>query len=355
MKTSIENAGMTTLEKKIGQMLLLGFRGLKLAENDPIIADIRDRHIGGVILFDYDMTLKKPVRNVESVDQVRELNRFVQNFAETPLFVSVDQEGGQVARLKEEHGFPASLSAWVLGEKDDLGETRREAEQTAEILRDAGFNLNFAPDVDLRINPDNPIIAGKERSYGADPERVVRHAREVMKAHQERKIACTIKHFPGHGSSLTDTHLGFTDVTETWKEIELEPFKKLIESGDCWSVMTAHIFNSNFDPEFPATMSKNVIGGMLRDQLKFEGVVFSDDMEMGAISDRYGMEEALLRGIEAGVDVFTYANNVIYQPEIGERAISVITDFVKTGKVSEERIDQSYRRIRALKQKMGLI
>src|SRR5690625_1773281 len=176
-----------------------------------------------------------------------------------------------------------------------------------------------------------------------------------MKAHQESKIACTIKHFPGHGSSLTDTHLGFTDVTETWQESELEPFKELIESEDCWSVMTAHIFNANFDPDYPATLSNRIISGMLRDQLGFEGVVFSDDMEMAAISSRYGMEQALLLGIGAGVDVFTFANNVIYQPDIGERAIAAIIDFVKSGKISEERIEESYQRILSLKKKIGLI
>lgn len=346
---------MDTIEKKIGQMLLLGFRGYEVGENDPIARDIQELNLGGVIHFDYDMTLKKPERNIKSRDQVRALNASLQSFSEVPLFVSLDQEGGKVSRLKEEYGFPPTVSAQKLGEQDDPAETRRHAENCAEILADTGFNLNFAPDVDLCINPENPIIGGKERSYGADPKRVVRHAREVMQAHQQRKIGCTIKHFPGHGSSLTDTHLGFTDVTDTWQETELEPFAELIASGDCWSVMTAHIFNAKLDPELPATLSKRVIGGILRDRYKFDGVVFSDDMEMGAISSRYGLEQALLHAIEAGVDVFTFANNVIYQPEVGRRAIAVIKQFVSDGKISEERIDESYQRIMAMKRKMGLV
>lgn len=344
---------MDTLEKKIGQMLLLGFRGCEVGEDDPIARDIRELNLGGVIHFDYDMTLQRAERNIRSPEQVRALNASLQRYSDVPLLISVDQEGGKVSRLKEEYGFPPTVSAQELGEKDDPAETRRHAEQCAETLRSAGFNLNFAPDVDLRINPDNPIIGGKERSYSEDPKRVVRHACEVMRAHQEKGIACTIKHFPGHGSSVTDTHLGFTDVTESWREEELEPFETLISSGDCWSVMTAHIFNARLDPELPATLSARVIDGILRKRFRFEGVVFSDDMEMGAISSRYGLETALFHAIDAGVDILTFANNVIYQPEVGRRAIGIIRRFVKEGKISEARIDQSYRRIGALKKKIG--
>lgn len=345
---------MKTIEEKIGQMILLGFRGCEVGENDPIARDIRELNLGGVIHFDYDVSLQSSERNIKSPEQVKRLNASLQNFADVPLWVSIDQEGGKVARLKEEFGFPPTVSAEKLGERDDPSLTRRYAEQCAETLAEAGFNLNFAPDVDLCINPDNPIIGGKERSYGADPQRVVRHAREVMQAHQERGIACTIKHFPGHGSSLTDTHLGFTDVTDTWRESELEPFEHLIASGDCWSVMTAHIFHAKLDPELPATLSKQVIGGILRDRYRFDGVVFSDDMEMGAISSRFGLEAALFHSIDAGVDVLTFANNVIYQPDVGRNAIAIIKQLVKQGKLSEERIDQSYRRIVKLKEKMGI-
>lgn len=343
---------MDEIDRKIGQMLLLGFRGYEVTDDDPIARDIRELNLGGVIHFDYDMTLKKPERNIRSPEQVTALNQSLQRMSETALLISVDQEGGRVARLKEDHGFPPTVSAQELGTKDDLAETRRYAQQTAQTLVECGFNLNFAPDVDLAINPQNPIIAGKERSYSADPAVVVRHAREVMRAHQEKGVACTIKHFPGHGSSLADTHLGFVDVTETWQESELAPFRELIESGDCWSVMTAHIFHAKLDPELPATLSSRIIGRILRDQYRFEGVVFSDDMEMGAISSRYGLEAALFHAIEAGVDIVTFANNVIYQPDVGRRALAIIKRFVAEGKIAEERIDESYRRIRAMKEKL---
>src|SRR5690606_25644428 len=134
-----------------------------------------------------------------------------------------------------------------------------------------------------------------------------------------------------------------------------EPFESLIAGGDCWSVMTAHIFDAKLDPEFPATLSKQVIGGILRDRYRFNGVVFSDDMEMGAISSRYGLEEALFHSIDAGVDIFTIANNVIYQPDVGRRAMKIITRLVEDGRISERRIDASYRRIMAMKARMGLL
>jgi len=346
---------MDIIDKKIGQMLLLGFRGYKVAENDPIARDIRELNLGGVIHFDYDVSLKKHERNIESPEQVKALNESLQKMAEVPLLVSVDQEGGRVARLKETTGFPQTISAQKLGEIDDVSETRKWADECARTLAKVGINLNFAPDVDLAINPENPIIAGKERSYSDDPAVVVRHAREVMQAHQSQGVACTIKHFPGHGSSLADTHLGFVDVTETWQEKELEPFRQLIETGDCWSVMTAHIFNAKLDPDLPATLSRRIIGGILRDRYMFDGVVFSDDMEMGAISSRYGLETALYHALDAGVDVVTFANNVIYQPDVGRKAMDIIRRFVKEGKISEERIDQSYRRIMAFKKRLGLV
>ncbi len=346
---------MNSLERKIGQMLLLGFRGTGLSEEDAIVRDIRELHPGGVILFDYDVALGSPIRNIQSPEQVRALTSALQRFSETPLLIAVDQEGGQVARLKEAHGFPPTRSARELGAIDDPAATRREACRSAEAMAEAGINLNFAPCVDLGTGDANPIIGAKERSYGNDASRVVRHAREFVQAHQEQGVACAIKHFPGHGSSVADTHLGFVDVTERWTEGELEPFSTLIEEGDCWGVMTAHVFNAKLDPELPATLSRRVIEEVLRRRFCFQGVVFSDDMEMGAISSRYGLEESLFRAIEAGVDVLVFANNALYRPDVGRRAVATIKRLVEDGKIAEGRIDESYRRIAALKENIRTV
>jgi len=342
-----------SLNDKIGQMILAGFRGIKLDSGNPILADIRDRHIGGVVLFDFDVASQSPIRNIESPSQVRELAAALQEASPTPLLIAVDQEGGKVSRLKEKFGFPATVSQQSLGIWDDLEVTRKSAEETAKTLAECGFNINFSPVVDLNVNPENPVISGLERSFSADPAIVTRQAIEVIKAHHVRGILTTLKHFPGHGSSKDDSHLGFVDVSETWSRRELEPYEKIIAAGLSDSVMTAHIFNSKLDTSLPATLSSRTIDGLLRNELGFDGVVISDDMQMKAISARYGFEEAVLLAVGAGVDILAFANNSVFNPDIAASAIGIIRKAVQDGKVGEERIDRSYARITQLKSRLG--
>jgi beta-N-acetylhexosaminidase len=342
-----------SLNDKIGQMVLVGFRGMKLDPGNPILADIRERHIGGVVLFDYDVPSQSPVRNIESPSQVRDLTAALKEASPSPLLIAVDQEGGKVSRLKEKFGFPATVSQQFLGTSDDIIATRKSAEETAKTLAECGFNINFSPVVDLNINPENPVIGGRERSFSADPAVVTKHAIEVIKAHHARGILTTLKHFPGHGSSKNDSHLGFVDVTETWSPTELEPYEKIIAAGLSDTVMTAHIFNSKLDPSLPATLSGRTIDGLLRDELRFDGVVISDDMQMKAVSARYGFEEAVLLAIGAGVDILAFANNSVFDPDVAASTIGVIRKAVRDGKVGEERIDRSYARIVRLKSRLG--
>ena len=342
-----------SLDDKIGQMVLAGFRGMKLDPDNPILADIRERHIGGVVLFDYDVPTRSPVRNIESPSQVSDLTAALKEASPSFLLIAVDQEGGKVSRLKEKFGFPATVSQQSLGISDDIGATRKSAEETAKTLAGCGFNINFSPVVDLNINPENPVIGGRERSFSADPAVVTKHAIEVIKAHHGRGILTTLKHFPGHGSSKNDSHLGFVDVTETWTRTELEPYEKIIAAGLSDMVMTAHIFNSKLDPSLPATLSGRTIDGLLRDELHFDGVVISDDMQMKAISARHGFEEAVLLAIGAGVDILAFANNSVFDPDVAGSTIGVIRKAVRDGKVGEERIDRSYARIIRLKSRLG--
>lgn len=341
------------LEVKIGQMLMVGFRGQQAVSDLPILADIRERHIGGVILFDYDLASRSPLRNIVSPAQVRQLIADLQAAAPTPLLVAVDQEGGRVSRLKEKHGFPPTVSAAVLG-GGSPDRTRVEAGRIAAMLARLGVNLNLAPVVDLNLNPANPVIGGLERSFGADPENVVRHAAAFIQAHRAHGVLCTLKHFPGHGSSAADSHLGLTDVTESWREIELEPFARLIRGGLADAVMTAHVFNARLDPERSATLSTRTIKGILRDRLGFDGVVFSDDMQMRAVTGHYGLESAIFAALEADVDILVFGNNLDYDPEIAGKAAALIRRLVNEGKISPQRIDRSYRRILALKARLPL-
>jgi beta-N-acetylhexosaminidase len=343
-----------SLETKIGQMLLLGFRGLTVGDESPIVRDIRERHIGGVVLFDYDVARQSPVRNIQSPEQVAALTAALQDAAEIPLLVAIDQEGGYVSRLKEAHGFPPTVSAQELGALDDVEKTHQQGATTARTLAELGVNFNLAPVVDLNLNPDNPAVGRVERSFGTDPQLVIRHAQAWIDAHHAHGVLTCLKHFPGHGSSRDDTHDGFVDVTEQWAEVELEPYVHLIRHGRCDAVMTAHIFNAKLDPERPATLSHNVIIDLLREQMGYDGTVVTDDLGMRAISTQYGFETALQYAIEAGVDILTFGNNTPTEAEhvtdAAARAVDHIARLVAEGQISEERIDRSYQRIQALKQ-----
>ncbi len=337
----------------IGQMILTGFRGLRVEPRSPVVRDIAERRVGAVVLFDYDVSEDLPVMNVESPDQLRALDTALQSFADIPLLIGIDQEGGTVDRLKAERGFPASLSASELGRLNDLRKTSEYADRTAEALAQAGVSINFAPVVDLNLNRENPIIGKRGRSYSADPEMVTAHAIEVIRAHHRHGVLTTLKHFPGHGSSAHDTHMQFVDVTHLWRETELVPYRNIIAGGMCDSVMTSHVFHGGLDPDFPATLSKKIITGILREKLGFDGVVFSDDMQMKAISSNYGLETAVYRAIEAGVDILSFGNNMVNEPLVVERAIAIIKTLLRRGELSMSRIEESYRRIIALKKRVA--
>ena len=344
------------LDLWIGQMLMVGFRGTDLKEGDPFLQAVRDLHLGGVVLFDRDVPTRSPVRNIVSPQQVRKLTAQLQAVAEVPLLIAIDQEGGKIARLKARHGFPATPSQAELGRWDDQERTRSSAREVGELLASLGINLNFAPVPDLAVNPDNPIIAALERSYGADPDRVERHARWTIEEFHRAGVLSAVKHFPGHGASKEDSHLGLPDVTHLWSETELEPFKSLMSEQLPDLVMMAHLYNAQWDETYPATLSSAVITGMLRQQLGFEGVVVSDDMKMGAIAQNYSLEESIELAVKAGVDILLFGNNSSsYDPQIAQKAVDILRDLVESGTLSRDRIQQSYQRIEDLKNKLNKI
>jgi beta-N-acetylhexosaminidase len=338
-----------SLRDRIGQMLLVGFRGLNVEEAGEIVADIHDRNLGGILLFDTDQPTHSDVRNVDSPGQLTALIAGLQSLAATPLVVAIDEEGGRVARLDERHGFPPTISAADLGGRRDPAFTRGAGEQIARTLASVGVNLNLAPVVDLNVNPSNPIIGSLGRSFSADPAIVTAQAEAFIEGHRSGGVRTTLKHFPGHGSSTGDTHLGVVDVTDTWSAIELDPFRTVVGDGLADAVLTAHVFNSRLDAEHPATLSKPTITGILRGEIGWDGVVISDDMQMGAIRQAYGYADALRLAILAGVDILTIAQQQLYEPGIVGSTIDLIEGLVRDGSLPEARIDESYRRIRALK------
>jgi len=348
-----------SLREKIGQLLMVGFRGATPPDCGLIVRDIRELGLGGVILFDVDMTTtidsgKPGRRNIESPAQVRTLLAHLQAQSAIPLLTAIDQEGGRVNRLKPAYGFPPSISHEELGRLDQQAETYRHAAATAQTLAGVGLNLNLAPVVDLDAHPDNPIIKGKGRTFSADPEAVARHAAEFVRAHRAHHVLACAKHFPGHGSATGDTHLGLVDVTATWHERELIPFQRLISAGLCDAIMSAHVFNAKLDPDHPATLSRGVLTGLLREKLGFQGLIVSDDMEMKAISSHYGLENSLPAAIAAGVDLLCLGNNLSYNPGIAGKAMDILQRAVASGRLPEARIDESCQRVLAIKRKAGL-
>ncbi len=343
-----------SLDEKIGQMLLVGFRGCAPADCALIDRDIREHHVGAIVLFDQERADgARPLRNVESPAQVRALLAHLQAQARIPLLTTIDQEGGRVNRLKPERGFPATRSHEELGRAGRPEETRRHAGEIGRTLAGLGLNLNLAPVVDLDAHPDNPIIKGKGRSFSADPAAVAEHAAAYVRGHHAAGVLTCLKHFPGHGSAAGDTHLGVVDVTATWHERELEPFRALIAAGLADVVMSAHVFNAKLDPDRPATLSRRVITGLLRERLGFHGVVSSDDMEMKAIAGHHGLEKSVPAAIEAGIDLLCFGNNLSYDPGIAGKAAGLIRRAVEAGRFPEERIDESCARILALKARIG--
>ncbi len=335
-----------SLDFKIGQMLLVGVTGTSAADNAGLIEDIKSGHVGGVIYFE---------KNISAENSFNNLKKFTQELtkaAPLPLFVAIDQEGGLVNRLKTKYGFPKSVDADYLGKMANLDSTAFYAASTSSTLKELGINVNFAPVVDISVE-GNPVISKAKRAYSANPDSVSLHAKVVVEVSRKHGIISVLKHFPGHGSSRADSHLGIADVTNYWDKQELIPYKTLLSANAVDAVMTAHIVNKNLDKEgLPGTLSKKVVQELLRAKLGYNGVVFSDDMQMHAITKYYGLEKALELSINAGVDVLIFSNNIQgSENRTVDNVHNLIKKLVSEGKISKMRIDESYKRIVKLKAK----
>ncbi len=341
------------LDTMIGQMIMLGFRGTTVDDSTPIAADLIHRHIGSVVLFDFDVASGQQGRNISSPDQVAGLCSSLSALSATPLLIAADQEGGLVQRLGPRNGFDAIPSPEEVGAGEDVAYAALVGAQTAGMLAAAGVNWNLAPVVDVNVNPTNPIIGDLGRSYSADPTLVASLATAVVDAHRARGILTCLKHFPGHGSSTGDSHLGFVDVTDTWIEDELIPYQAMVAAGAADTVMAAHVFNERLDPTYPASLSHATITTLLRETLGFDGVVVSDDLGMGAITQEYGFEEAIELAVLAGTDVLAFANNLTYDADLGAKVHGTLRTLVEAGTIPVARIEQSYARVMALKGRLA--
>lgn len=336
-----------SLDIKIGQMILIGFPGQDV--DQKVLEEIRMGKVGSIIIFE------KNIPPVNSFIALKKITWTYQQAAPIPLFIGIDQEGGKVNRLKDKYGFPRSITAAAMGKYPTLDSVRFYGESTASTLAGLGININFGPVVDLASNPTNPVIAKHGRAFSANEDSVIVFAKEIIKQHRRYGVLTSLKHFPGHGSSKDDTHLGIADVTNTWEERELKPYKILIDSGYADAVMTSHIVNKKLDKQGnPGTLSADILTGILRNQLKFNGVIFTDDMQMHAITKHYGLEEAIKLAVNGGVDIMTFSNNIQGSDErTVDKVHTIIKTMVEKGVITKERIDESFARIMKMKKQLA--
>lgn len=343
-----------TLEEKVAQMLIIGFRGTSVQAYNPIYHDITRRNIGGVVLYENDNTTRNE-RNINSKEQLKTLTSSLQALSKRPLIIAIDQEGGRIQRLKAGQGFGTYPSHLELGKKNDAELTKKTAAEIGYELKEYGINWNFAPVTDVMINRSSMIISRMYRSFSDDPDDVYVMAKSYIQGLQSAGIISTIKHFPGFGSETGAKHNGIIDITKSWSETELEPYKKLFadKSVNVDAVMVSHVYNANLDPDYPASLSKAVITDLLRDELGFNGVILGESPQAIFIIDTYGLEQAIKQQVLAGVDMLQFANNLIYDENVAAKTIYIITEMVRTGEISEERIDASYQRILKLKKRIN--
>jgi beta-N-acetylhexosaminidase len=340
-----------SLRQKIGQMVMVTVSGDSLEESSPSMdtlrSDLSRGLIGGVLMFSWSNNLKSPA-------QIAHFTKELQQQSTIPLLLAIDEEGGKVARLGASNGFSSTPSAYTMGTVvNSESNTRSVARTMAGWFVQTGLNVNLAPVVDVNVNPASPAIGALGRSFSAKADSVVLHAGWFIDEFRKRNVCTTLKHFPGHGSATSDSHMGFTDVTSTWTAAELIPYTRLLEQNAVDAVMTAHVFNAHMDTVYPATLSAATITGILRNQLGFRGVVFSDEMGMRAISEMVGLDEAMELAVQAGVDMLLYNTNLDSTGHsLAARVVDVLERCVRSGRISEDRITASYERIAALKSRL---
>lgn len=330
-----------SLEDKIGQMLMVAITNNNDAK-DTLIVDLSERNLGGVLTFAY---------NIENPTQIRALTDELKSYSNSELLISVDQEGGIVARLDEQNGYKRTFTAEQLGEvfnREDS--TRAQAQLMVHWLKNAGLNFNLAPVVDVNVYRDSPAIGRLDRSFSSDENLVFDHASWFIDEFNKFDIQTAVKHFPGHGSAINDSHFGFTDITSTWQKRELEPFKKLVEAGYSGAIMTGHLFKRDWDEEYPTSISHYAITTILRDSLGFDGVVISDELFMRALSDNYGLEETVVQAINAGTDILLFNMNIYNELSLVRQVIEMVVRNVENGIISVSTIDAAYQRIQQMKQ-----
>lgn len=352
---------------KIGQLIVIGFHGTR--PEDPgvqkVLRQVAAGEIGGIALFRY---------NIQSQSQLESLiAAFKAVEGDTPLLICVDQEGGKVQRLRSENGFSDTLSAKKVASTLSVNEALAHYQSLGAMLGKVGINFNWAPCVDLDGTPGCSVIGGIERAYSDAPEVVVDYASAMLEGLRQHGVIGCLKHFPGHGRVSGDTHEGLVDITNTWQEVELEPYRALIERGGVDCIMSAHLVHQAVDPDTPATLSRRWLE-KLRDDFDYSGAIISDCLHMGAMVKHFPLDEVVVRGFNAGLDMLLFSNNPLAAAAAGIRHASdagedyvtladwripdmdlptkiqaVVLNALADGRLSEATIDAAYQRVLKLK------
>lgn len=329
------NINALTIEQKVGQMLMFAFHGTEY--NDQLNTFINELNLGGVICF---------ARNIESVDQVSKLNRTIQSKSKVPMFISLDQEGGPVKRVIS--GITSLPGAMSLA-STDRSKIYEITKAVGSDLKNLGFNINCAPVGDINNNPLNPVI--NSRSYSDDPKIVAKCSEAAFKGFQDGGILPTMKHFPGHGNTNVDSHIGLPVIELEKEEVEkteLVPFINAIDKG-IDGIMMSHILFKAYDDKFPSSLSKKIINDLLIEQLGFKGLIVTDSLTMGAIYTRFSIEEIVYNGINAGNDILVFCGRADINEQ--RQIYNTFLELVKGGKISIERVNRSVEKILKLKEK----
>jgi beta-N-acetylhexosaminidase len=324
---------------------MVGFRGFTIGPDDPITRAL-EAGLGGVILFDQDR--ETGTRNIESPAQLAALTASVRAASPANVLIAIDQEGGRVSRLKPARGFPATRSQAEIGATNDPDEAFDAGQAMAKTMAAAGIDFDLAPVVDVNVNPTNPAIGALDRSFSDDPAVVAAMAEAEIHGLHEFGVRAAIKHFPGLGSATANTDFDHVDVTRTWTDAELVPYGVLIAGGLPDAIMTGHVVNDTIDPGIAASLSVETIEGLLRGRLGWTGAVMTDDLGAVAIASRYTQAEAVALALEAGNDLLLFANQVAYVPDLATELVETIVSLVDSGRISEQRIDESIDRLDVL-------
>lgn len=336
-------ANAAELAKMAGQLLVIGFPGSTSSSGSTkaLAKHIAAGRAGGALFLRH---------NVKSGAEAKAMAKLFLN-AHSKTLTAIDQEGGKVQRLGKKHGLsPIPTAQWVGGNKS-VDEARAIYSRAGKELRAAGFNMNMAPSVDIH-DPKNPVIGKYGRSFSTDVDRIANYAGAFVDGFASAGVACSIKHFPGHGSSRSDSHDGFVNITNTWNSKELVPFQKLANKAPM--VMGGHLFHPQFsNGKAPVTFSRNALVKALRNKIGYKGVILTDDLDMGAIRKSFQLKEAVILAVAAGNDMLLLSNSLKYNEDLPALAVGWIVEAVQQNRISQAQLEAAYRRTMGVKQRFG--